>query len=122
MYSAKIGAVLASVLLVSGCSFSLPSEADAEPCEVLNTVLTDKLESLPTGGFDAGKLATSIGSEVTATAPESFQTILQKVEVALTSDPIEVGDLTAAATEIGMRCALVGVNVEFPNPQDLLLN
>ncbi len=118
----KVSVVLASALMLTGCSVSLPSEADAEPCQQLSTVLSDKLVSLPTGGFDAQSLAESIQTEVIAIAPEGFQPVLEKVNTALTSDPIAAGDLTAAATEIGMRCALVGVNLEFPDPQDLLLN
>jgi PBP1b-binding outer membrane lipoprotein LpoB len=122
MYLVKMSAVIASALVLSGCSFSLPSEADKEPCQQLNTVLSDKLSSLATGGFDAALLAVAIQTDVIAIAPESFKPLLEKVNGALIADPIATGDLTAAATEIGMRCALVGVNVDFPDPQDLLLN
>jgi hypothetical protein len=85
-------------------------------------VFSDKLASLPTGGFDAPALATNIESDVTSSAPEDFQTLLNKATDALKEDPIGAGDLTTAATQIGVRCALVGVNVEFPNVQDLLVN
>lgn len=119
---AKVSTVLASALLVTGCSFSLPSEADTEPCKKISEVLSNKVASLPTGGFDAAKLANSIETEVISIAPENLQNLLRRINTAITSDPIAAGDLTAAATEIAMRCALVGVNVEFPNPQDLLLN
>ena len=118
----KVTVVLASTLLVTGCSFSLPSEADAEPCQQLSTILSDKLVTLPTGGFDAAALAQSIETDVIAIAPEGFQPVLEKVNTALVADPIEATDLTTAATEIGVRCALVGVNLEFPSPQDFLLN
>ena len=118
----KVALVLSSTLVLTGCGFSLPTEADAEPCQQLNTVLSDKLESLPAGGFDAVALASTIQSDVIANAPEGFQTILEKVTTALTADPIATGDLTTAATEIGVRCALVGVNVEFPSPTDFLVN
>jgi len=118
----KVALVLSSTLVLTGCGFSLPTEADAEPCQQLNTVLSDKLESLPAGGFDAVALASTIQSDVIAIAPEGFQTILEKVTTALTADPIATGDLTTAATEIGVRCALVGVNVEFPSPTDFLVN
>lgn len=112
----------ASTLLLSGCSFSLPSEADQAPCEALSAVFADKLESLPTGGFDVQALASNIESQVTSTAPEDFQALLNKATDALKEDPIGVGELTTAATQIGVRCALVGVNVEFPNVEDLLAN
>ena len=122
MYLVKLSALIASALVLSGCSLSLPTEADKEPCQQLNTVLSDKLASLATGGFDSALLAAAIQTDVIAIAPESFKPLLEKVNGALIADPIATGDLTAAATEIGMRCALVGVNVDFPDPQDLLLN
>jgi hypothetical protein len=118
----KVTVVLASTLLLTGCSFSLPSEADAEPCQQLSTVLSEGLVSLPTGGFDAAALAQTIETDVIAIAPEGFLPLLEKVKTALVADPIEATDLTTAATEIGVRCALVGVNLEFPSPQDFLLN
>jgi hypothetical protein len=118
----KVALVLSSTLVLTGCGFSLPSEADAEPCQQLNTVLSEKLVSLPAGGFDAAALAGTIETDVISIAPESFQTVLVKVNTALTADPIATGDLTAAATEIGVRCALVGVNLEFPSPTDFLVN
>jgi len=118
----KVALVLSSTLVLTGCGFSLPTEADAEPCQQLNTVLSDKLESLPAGGFDAVALASTIQSDVIAIAPEGFQPVLEKVTTALTADPIATGDLTTAATAIGVRCALVGVNIEFPSPTDFLVN
>jgi hypothetical protein len=100
----------------------LPSEADQAPCEALSAVFTDKVESLPTGGFDVQALASNIETKVTSTAPEDFQALLNKATDALKEDPIGAGDLTTAATQIGVRCALVGVNVEFPSVQHLLVN
>jgi len=112
----------ASTLLLSGCSFSLPSEADQAPCEALSAVFTDKVASLPSGGFDVQALASNIETQVTSSAPEDFQALLNKATDALKEDPIGAGDLTTAATQIGVRCALVGVNVEFPSVEDLLSN
>jgi hypothetical protein len=118
-----LSAVIAtSTLLLTGCSFSLPSEADAAPCEALSTVFTDKVASLPTGGLDVQALASNIETDVTSSAPEDFQALLNQATDALKADPIEAGELTTAATQIGVRCALVGVNVEFPSVQDLLVN
>jgi hypothetical protein len=117
-----LAVLAASTLLLTGCSFSLPSEADQAPCEALSAVFTDKVESLPTGGFDVQALASNIETKVTSTAPEDFQDLLIKATDALKEDPIGAGDLTTAATQIGVRCALVGVNVEFPSLEDLLAN
>ena len=118
----SLAVLVASTLLLTGCSFSLPSEADQAPCEALSAVFTDKVASLPTGGFDVQALASKIETQVTSSAPEDFQDLLNKATDALKEDPIGAGDLTTAATQIGVRCALVGVNVEFPSVQDLLVN
>jgi len=118
----SLAVLAASTLLLTGCSFSLPSEADQAPCEALSAVFTDKVASLPTGGFDVQALASNIETQVTSSAPEDFQALLNKATDALKADPIGAGDLTTAATQIGVRCALVGVNVDFPSPEELLSN
>ena len=110
-----------SLLLLTGCTgLSLPDQADAPACEAMSTVLTTKLETLPSGGFDALALSSSITNDVLSVAPESFQANIQRVTDALATDPISATEVAAAASEIAIRCALVGVNLEFPNPQDLL--
>ena len=117
----NLAVLSAGTLLLTGCSsLSLPDQADAPACEALSTVLTSKLETLPSGGFDAVALSNSISSEVLSVAPEGFQTNIQRVTDALATDPISATEVAAAASEIAIRCALVGVNLEFPNPQDLL--
>jgi hypothetical protein len=117
----KLAVISAGTILLTGCSsLSLPDEADAPACEAMSTVLTSKLETLPNGGFDAVALSNSITSDVLSVAPEGFQANIQKVADALVTDPISATEVAAAASEIAIRCALVGVNLEFPNPQDLL--
>ena len=117
----KLAVISAGTILLTGCSsLSLPDEADAPACEAMSTVLASKLETLPNGGFDAVALSNSITSDVLSVAPEGFQDNIQKVADALVTDPISATEVAAAASEIAIRCALVGVNLEFPNPQDLL--
>jgi PBP1b-binding outer membrane lipoprotein LpoB len=117
----NLAVISAGTLLLTGCSsLSLPDEADAPACEAMSTVLTTKLETLPSGGFDAVALSNSITTDVLSVAPESFQANIQRVTDALATDPISATEVAAAASEIAIRCALVGVNLEFPNPQDLL--
>jgi hypothetical protein len=117
----KLAVISAGTILLTGCSsLSLPDEADAPACEAMSTVLASKLETLPNGGFDAVALSNSITSDVLSVAPEGFQANIQKVADALVTDPISATEVAAAASEIAIRCALVGVNLEFPNPQDLL--
>jgi hypothetical protein len=117
----KLALLSSSALLLTGCSsLSLPDQADAPACEAMSTVLTTKLETLPSGGFDAVALSSSITNDVLSVAPEGFQANIQRVTDALATDPISATEVAAAASEIAIRCALVGVNLEFPNPQDLL--
>ena len=113
--------VLSSLFLLTGCSsLSLPDQADAPACEALSTVLATKLETLPSGGFDAVALSSSITNDVLSVAPEGFQANIQRVTDALATDPINATEVAAAASEIAIRCALVGVNLDFPNSQELL--
>lgn len=117
----KLAVISAGTLLLTSCSsISLPDQADAPACEAMSSVLATKLETLPTGGFDAVALSNSITSDVLSVAPEGFQAKIQKVADALAADPISATEVAAAASEIAIRCALVGVNLEFPNPQELL--
>ena len=117
----KLAVISAGTILLTGCSsLSLPDEADAPACEAMSTVLASKLETLPSGGFDAVALSNSRTSDVLSVAPEGFQANIQKVADALATDPISATNVAAAASEIAIRCALVGVNLEFPNPQEFL--
>jgi PBP1b-binding outer membrane lipoprotein LpoB len=117
----KLAVVTTSALLLTGCSsLSLPDEADAPACEALSTVLSTKLETLPSGGFDATSLSSAITNDVLSVAPEGFQANIQRITDALATDPISATEVASAASEIAIRCALVGVNLEFPNPQELL--
>jgi PBP1b-binding outer membrane lipoprotein LpoB len=117
----KLAVVSLGTLLLTGCSsLSLPDQADAPACEALSTVLTTKLETLPSGGFDATVLSSAIANDVLSIAPEGLQTNIQRITDALATDPIDTTEVAAAASEIAIRCALVGVNLEFPSPQDLL--
>jgi PBP1b-binding outer membrane lipoprotein LpoB len=115
----KLAAVTTAALILTGCS-SLPDQADAPACEALSTVLSTKLETLPGGGFDATSLSSAITNDVLSIAPEGLQANIQRVTDALATDPISATEVAAAASEIAIRCALVGVDLEFPNPQELL--
>ena len=117
----KLALLSSSALLLTGCTgLSLPDQADAPACEAMSSVLATKLETLPSGGFDSLALSNSITSDVLSVAPEAFQANIQRVADALATDPISATEVAAAASEIAIRCALVGVNLEFPNPQEFL--
>jgi hypothetical protein len=86
----------------------------------MSSVLATKLETLPSGGFDATALSSAIANDVLSVAPKAFQANIQRVADALATDPISATEVAAAASEIAIRCALVGVNLEFPHPQEFL--
>lgn len=121
MLTKSIALFASGALLLTGCSIGIPNPADAAACEQMSTVLTEKLESLPTGGFDAAKLSELISTNVLPEAPDGLKTNITKLTDALSVDPLSTTDVAAAGSEIAIRCALVGVNLEFPNPADLLL-
>jgi PBP1b-binding outer membrane lipoprotein LpoB len=117
----KLALISTATLILTGCSsLSLPDQADAPACEAMSSVLRTKLETLPTGGFDAMALSGSIRSDVLSVASEGFQENIQRISDALVTDPISATEVAAAVSEIAIRCALVGVNLEFPNPQEFL--
>jgi PBP1b-binding outer membrane lipoprotein LpoB len=117
----KLALISTSLIFLTGCAnINLPDQADAPACEALSTVLTTKLETLPSGGFDATALSSAIVNDVLSIAPEGLQANIQSVTDALATDPISATEVAAAASEVAIRCALVGVKLEFPNPQEFL--
>jgi hypothetical protein len=89
----KLALLSTSALLLTGCTgLSLPDQADAPACEAMSAVLSSRIETLPSGGFDAVALSNSITSDVLSVAPEGFQANIQRVTDALASDPISATD------------------------------
>jgi hypothetical protein len=102
---------LASVFLLTGCSSLLGDESDAAACEKLATVVSAENVSLDT--FSPTEIAAKLRSEVSPIAAGTLATRVDDLATALEGADVDVAGAGAAASEIGVRCALSGVNFDF---------
>jgi hypothetical protein len=101
---------LASVLLLTGCSL-VGDEADAAACEKLATIVSAENVSIET--FLPTEVAASLRAEVSPIAAGTLATRIEALATALEGAEVDVAGAGAAASEIGVRCALSGVNFDF---------
>jgi PBP1b-binding outer membrane lipoprotein LpoB len=102
---------LASVLLLTGCSSLLGDESDAAACEKLATVVSAENVSLET--FMPTEVAATLRAEVSPIAAGALATRVEDLATALEGSEVDVAAAGTAASEIGVRCALTGVNFDF---------
>jgi hypothetical protein len=102
---------LASVLLLTGCSSLLGDESDAAACEKLATVVSAENVSLET--FMPTEVAATLRAEVSPIAAGTLATRVEDLATALEGSEVDVAAAGTAASEIGVRCALSGVNFDF---------
>ena len=102
---------LASVLLLTGCSSLLGEESDAAACEKLATVVSAENVSLET--FMPTEVAATLRAEVSPIAAGTLATRVEDLATALEGSEVDVAAAGTAASEIGVRCALSGVNFDF---------
>jgi len=102
---------LASVFSLTGCSSLLGEESDAAACEKLATVVSTENVSLDT--FSPTEVAAKLRSEVSPIAAGTLATRVDDLATALEGAEVDVAGAGAAASEIGVRCALSGVNFDF---------
>lgn len=102
---------LASVLLLTGCSSLLGDESDAAACEKLATVVSAENVSIET--FLPTEVAAKLRAEVAPIAAGTLATRVDDLATALEGADVDVAGAGAAASEIGVRCALSGVNFDF---------
>jgi hypothetical protein len=102
---------LASVFLLTGCSSLLGDESDAATCEKLATIVSAENVSVDT--FMPADIAASLRAEVTPIAAGTLAERIDALATALESAEVDVAGAGAAASEIGVRCALTGVNFDF---------
>jgi hypothetical protein len=101
----------ASVFLLTGCSSLVGDESDAAACEKLASVVSTQNVSLDT--FSPTEVAAKLRSEVAPIAAGTLATRVDDLATALESAEVDVAGAGAAASEIGVRCALSGVNFDF---------
>ena len=102
---------LASVFLLTGCSSLVGDESDAAACEKLATVVSAENVSVET--FMPTEVAAKLRAEVSPIAAGTLATRIDSLAVALEGTEVDVAAAGAAASEIGVRCALSGVNFDF---------
>ena len=102
---------LASVLLLTGCSSLIGEESDAAACEKLATVVSAENVSIET--FLPTEVAAKLRAEVSPIAAGTLATRVDDLAAALEGAEVDVAGAGAAASEIGVRCALTGVNFDF---------
>jgi hypothetical protein len=106
-----IALTVASVLLLTGCSSILGEESDGAACEKLATVVSTENVSLET--FSPTAVAATLRFEVSPIAAGVLATRIDDLATALEGAEVDVAGAGAAASEIGVRCALSGVNFDF---------
>jgi hypothetical protein len=102
---------LTSVLLLTGCSSILGDESDAAACEKLATIVSAENVSIET--FLPTEVAAKLRAEVSPIAAGTLATRVEDLATALEGADVDVAGAGAAASEIGVRCALSGVNFDF---------
>lgn len=101
----------ASVLLLTGCASLIGDESDAVACEKLATVVSAENVSIET--FLPTEVAAKLRAEVSPIAAGTLATRVDDLATALEGAEVDVAAAGAAASEIGVRCALSGVNFDF---------
>lgn len=102
---------LSSVLLLTGCASVIGDESDAAACEKLATVVS--VENVSVETFMPTEIAAALRAEVSPIAAGTLATRIDALAVALEGAEVDVAGAGAAASEIGVRCTLSGVNFDF---------
>jgi hypothetical protein len=109
---------LASVFLLTGCSSLVGDENDAAACEEIALVVSGTEVSLDT--LNPAGIAQTLRSKVAPIAGEGLSARIDALATALESAEIDTAAAGAAASEIGVRCALSGVIFDFTGMGELL--
>ena len=107
----SIALALPAVFLLTGCSSILGEESDAAACEKLAGIVSTENLSLDT--LNPAGIASSVRTEVSPIAEGTLATRIDALATALEGAEVDVAAAGAAASEIGVRCALSGVNFDF---------
>jgi len=116
----RLIALSAAVLLLAGCSSLMPEDAgsDAKACQKLAELAA--LDSATFENLTASSLAETLREDVATLAQVGLATRIEALATELEKEPIAAASVAAAASEIAVRCALVGVTFDFSNLRQLL--
>jgi hypothetical protein len=109
---------LSSVFLLTGCASLLGDENDAAACEQLALVVSGSNVSLDS--LNPSAIATTLRTEIEPLAGESLAPRISALAGALEGAEVDTAAAGAAASEIGVRCALSGVMFDFTGIGGLL--
>lgn len=107
-----------SVFFLTGCTSFLGDEADAAACRELAQVVSVTNVSL--GSLSPEAIAQTLRKEVEPLAGEGLGPLIDNLATALEGVEIDTAAASAAASEIGLRCTLAGVNFDFTVIGELL--
>ena len=109
---------LASVFLLTGCGILAGDESDAAACEELALVVSATEVGLDT--LNPQAIAETLRTKVEPLAGESLAPRIDALAAALEGAEVDTAAAGAAASEIGVRCALSGVMFDFTGIGQLL--
>jgi outer membrane lipoprotein SlyB len=109
---------LSTVIVLTGCTAILGDENDAATCEKLSEVVSATNVSL--GSLKPQAIAKTLRNEIAPLAGEVLGPRIDDLATALEGQEIDAAAASAAASEIGLRCALKGVNFDFTVVGELL--
>ena len=110
---------LASVFLLTGCGVLAGEENDAAACEELSLSVSAAEVDLQT--LNPVAIAETLRNKVQPLAGESLASLIGDLATSLEGAEIDTAAAGAAASEIGVRCALNGVMFDFTGIGQLLL-
>lgn len=114
----KTALALTSVLLLTGCSSVLGSETDAAACQELAAVVSAENVSLDLLSPQA--IGQKLRTEISPLAEGTLAERINALATALEAPELDTAAAGAAASEIGVRCALSGVTFDFNGIGQLL--
>ena len=109
---------VSAVVLLTGCSSILGDEGDAAACEELAGVVSATNVSL--GSLSPDAIAQTLRNQVKPLAGNVLAERIEALATALDAKQIDAAAASAAASEIGLRCTLAGVNFDFTVVGELL--
>jgi hypothetical protein len=103
--------ILSSTILLTGCSSILGEDNDAAACQELAKIVS--MENASIDSFSPAALGQKLRTEIAPLAGVTLATRIEALATALEAPEVDSAAAGAAASEIGVRCALNGVMFDF---------
>lgn len=102
---------LSSVFLLTGCASVIGDEADKAACQELANVVS--IENATLDSLTPPAIGQKLRAEILPIAGETLAGRIDALATALEAPELDTAAAGAAASEIGVRCALSGVTFDF---------